>query len=44
MTSRALAWRALTANPARALLAVAGVAVIGALLIDMLLLSGGLLV
>ena len=44
MTSRALAWRALTANPARALLAVAGVAVIGALLFDMLLLSGGLLV
>ena len=44
MTSRSLAWRALTANPARALLAVAGVAVIGALLFDMLLLSGGLLV
>ena len=44
MTSRALAWRTLTANPARALLAVAGVAVIGALLFDMLLLSGGLLV
>jgi ABC-type lipoprotein release transport system permease subunit len=44
MTSRALAWRTLTANPARALLAVAGVAVIGALLFDMLMLSSGLLV
>jgi putative ABC transport system permease protein len=44
MTSRALAWRTLTANPARAVLAVAGVAVIGALLFDMLMLSGGLLV
>jgi ABC-type lipoprotein release transport system permease subunit len=44
MTSRALAWRTLTANPARALLAVAGVAVIGALLFDMLMLSSGLLI
>ena len=44
MTSRALAWRTVTANPARALLAVAGVAVIGALLFDMLLLSHGLLI
>ena len=44
MTSRALAWRTLTANPARGLLAVAGVAVIGALLFDMLMLSSGLLV
>jgi putative ABC transport system permease protein len=44
MTSRALAWRTLRANPARALLAAAGVAVIGALLFDMLMLSRGLLV
>ena len=43
MTSRALAWRTVAANPARALLAVAGIAVIGALLFDMLLLSHGLL-
>ena len=39
MTSRALAWRTMTAEPARAGLAIAGVAVIGALLFDMLLLS-----
>jgi ABC-type lipoprotein release transport system permease subunit len=44
MTSRALAWRTVTANPARAVLAVSGVAVIGALLFDMLLLSDGLLI
>ena len=44
MTSRALAWRAVTAERARVLLAIAGVAVIGALLFDMLLLSRGLLV
>ena len=44
MTSRALAWRTVTAERARAALAVAGVAVIGALLFDMLLLSQGLLV
>jgi len=44
MTSRALAWRTVAAEPARAILAVAGVAVIGALLFDMLLLSRGLLV
>jgi putative ABC transport system permease protein len=44
MTSRALAWRTLTAEPARASLAIAGVAVIGALLFDMLLLSHGMLV
>ncbi|MEO8260205.1 MAG: FtsX-like permease family protein [Acidobacteriota bacterium] len=43
MTARALAWRTMTAEPARAALAVAGVAVIGALLFDMLLLSSGLL-
>jgi putative ABC transport system permease protein len=44
MTSRALAWRTVTARPARAALAITGVAVIGALLFDMLLLSRGLLV
>ena len=44
MTSRALAWRTVTAEPARAALAIAGVAVIGALLFDMLMLSQGLLV
>ena len=44
MTSRALAWRTATANPVRTLLAVAGVAVIGALLFNMLLLSRGLLI
>jgi ABC-type lipoprotein release transport system permease subunit len=44
MTSRALAWRTMTANPARALLAVIGIGIIGALLFDMLLLSNGLLI
>ena len=44
MTARALAWRTMTAERARASLAIAGVAVIGALLFDMLLLSHGLLV
>jgi putative ABC transport system permease protein len=44
MTSRALAWRTVAAEPARAALAVAGVAVIAALLFDMLMLSRGLLV
>ena len=44
MTSRALAWRTVTSEPARAVLAVTGVAVIGALLFNMLLLSRGLLV
>jgi putative ABC transport system permease protein len=44
MTSRALAWRTVTVERSRAALAVAGVAVIGALLFDMLLLSRGLLV
>jgi putative ABC transport system permease protein len=43
MTPRALAWRTVGANPARAVLAIAGVAVVGALLFDMLLLSNGLL-
>jgi len=39
-----LAWRSLTRQPARAVLAVAGIAVVGALLFDMLLLSRGLVV
>ena len=43
MTSFALAWRTAQRYRARTLLAVAGVAVIGALLFDMLLLSRGLL-
>lgn len=44
MTSRALAWRTVMSERSRAVLAVVGVAVIGALLFDMLLLSRGLLV
>jgi putative ABC transport system permease protein len=44
MTARGLAWRTVAAEPARAWLAVVGVAVIGALLFDMLMLSQGLLV
>jgi putative ABC transport system permease protein len=44
MTARGLAWRTIAAKPARAALAVVGVTVIGALLLDMLLLSRGLLV
>jgi putative ABC transport system permease protein len=44
MTAWGLAWRTLVHNPGRAFLAVGGVAVIGALLFDMLLLSRGLLV
>jgi putative ABC transport system permease protein len=44
MTSSALAWRTVAAEPWRAALAVVGVAVIGALLFDMLMLSQGLLV
>ena len=44
MTSRALAWRTVAAEPARAALAICGVAVIGALLFDMPMLSRGLLV
>lgn len=44
MTPRALAWRTVTAKPARAALAVTGMTVIGALLFNMLLLSRGLLV
>lgn len=44
MSAWGLAWRTVVHNPARALLAVGGVAVIGALLFNMLLLSRGLLV
>ena len=44
MNAWGLAWRTVVYNPARALLAVGGVAVIGALLFNMLLLSRGLLV
>src|SRR3954465_12709511 len=44
MSAWALAWRTALHNPARALLAIGGVAVIGALLFNMLLLSRGLLV
>ena len=43
MTSAALAWRTVRRYRARTLLAITGVAVIGALLFDMLLLSRGLL-
>jgi putative ABC transport system permease protein len=42
MTPLALAWRGLTRQPARAVLGVAGIAIVGALLLDMLLLSRGL--
>ena len=44
MSAWSLAWRTVTHNPARACLAIGGVAVIGALLFNMLLLSRGLLV
>jgi len=44
MTAWGLAWRTLVHHPARAFLAIGGVAVIGALLFDMLMLSRGLLV
>lgn len=44
MTARGLAWRTVTSKPARTALAVTGVAIIGALLFDMLMLSRGLLV
>jgi putative ABC transport system permease protein len=42
MSPAAFAWRSLTRQPARAVLGVAGVAAVGALLFDMLLLSRGL--
>jgi putative ABC transport system permease protein len=44
MTAWGLAWRTITRSPARSVLAVAGVTVIGALLFDMLLLSRSLVV
>ena len=43
MTSFSLAWRTARRHRAQTILAIAGVAVIGALLFDMLLLSHGLL-
>ena len=43
MSAWSLAWRTVAHNPARACLAIGGVAVIGALLFNMLLLSQGLL-
>jgi putative ABC transport system permease protein len=44
MTAWGLAWRTITRSPARSVLAVSGVTVIGALLFNMLLLSRGLMV
>ena len=44
MSSFVFAWRSLFRQPARAVLAIAGVAAIGALLFDMLLLSQGMLI
>ena len=44
MSPTGLAWRYVRRQPARAALAVAGIAVVGALLFDMLLLSRGLVV
>ena len=44
MSPAGLAWRGLVRQPARAALGVAGIAVVGALLFDMLLLSRGLVV
>ena len=44
MTPLGLAWRGLLHQPARSALGVLGVAVVGALLFDMLLLSRGLVV
>ena len=44
MSPLAFAWRSLSRQPARALLGLTGMAVVGALLFDMLLLSRGLLV
>ena len=44
MTAWGLAWRTIAHSPARSVLAVSGVTVIGALLFNMLLLSRGLLV
>ncbi len=44
MSPAALAWRSLAHRPARSALGIAGVATVGALLLDMLLLSRGLVV
>ena len=44
MTAWGLAWRSISRSPARTVLAVSGVTVIGALLFNMLMLSRGLLV
>jgi len=44
MNALAFAWRSLVRQPARATLGVLGVAAVGALLFDMLLLSQGLIV
>jgi putative ABC transport system permease protein len=44
MTSLGFAWRSLTREPARSVLGAVGVGVVGALLLDMLMLSRGLLV
>ena len=44
MSSFVFAWRSLFRQPARAVLAIAGIATIGALLFDMLLLSQGMLI
>ena len=44
MTAWRLAWRSISRSPARTVLAVSGVTVIGALLFNMLMLSRGLMV
>jgi putative ABC transport system permease protein len=44
MTSFGFAWRSLTREPARSALGAVGIGVVGALLLDMLMLSRGLLV
>ena len=44
MNALAFAWRSLVRQPARATLGILGVAAVGALLFDMLLLSRGLVV
>ena len=44
MNALGFAWRSLVRQPARALLGIVGVAAVGALLLDMLLLSQGLIV
>lgn len=42
MTPAQLAWRSVTRQPARAVLGIVGITAVGALLFDMLMLSGGL--